>query len=291
MYLKGQVSMERLNQGLDARPEIVDPPLDDAVAPLSKDTPVLELRDIRFGYGGGPEVLRGVSLSLIQGEWLGLAGRTGCGKSTLLRLAPRLEDPGSGQVLLWGRNLRQWPLKALRRRMSMVAQEPFLFSETLLENIAFSHDGDPAECRDEALQAAHAAGLAETLAKLPEGLDTLLGEKGVNLSGGQKQRVALARALFVKPDLLVLDDAFSAVDTATEEAIVSGLKAGLPKTAVLMVSHRVSTLKLCDRVLMLEHGIVDSEGSPQELLQQEGAFFEMARREQLARRAGLGGLT
>jgi ATP-binding cassette subfamily B multidrug efflux pump len=288
MYLKGQVSMERLNQVLDADAEIVDPPLDEPVAPLSKGTPVLELRGLRFGYEGGDDVLRGVDLRLDQGQWLGLAGRTGCGKSTLLRLVPRLADPRSGQVLLWGRNLRQWPLKALRRRMSMVAQEPFLFSETLLENIAFSHDGDPEELRAEALEAALAAGLGETLAGLPLGLDTLLGEKGVNLSGGQKQRVALARALFVKPDLLLLDDAFSAVDTATEESIVSGLRANLPKTAVLMVSHRVSTLKLCDRVLLLEHGRVESEGSPQDLLQQEGAFFEMARREQLARRAGLG---
>jgi ATP-binding cassette subfamily B protein len=288
MYMRGRVSMERLNEALDASAEITDPPLDEPVAPLSKNTPVLELRDVRFGFGEGPELLRGVSLSLAEGQWLGLAGRTGCGKSTLLRLVPRLDEPRSGRVLLWGRDLRQWPLKALRRRMAVVAQEPFLFSETVLENITFSHDGDPQELRAEALEAAHAAGLDETLAGLPQGLDTLLGEKGVNLSGGQKQRVALARAIFVRPDLLVLDDAFSAVDTATEEAIVSGLRASLPKTAVLMVSHRVSTLKLCDRVLMLEHGRVESEGSPHELLQQEGAFFEMARREQLARRAGLG---
>ncbi|HXB97537.1 MAG TPA: ABC transporter ATP-binding protein, partial [bacterium] len=280
--------MERLNQALDAPVEITDPPMDEPVAPLSKDTPVLELRDLRFGYGDAPEVLRGVSLSLAAGQWSGLAGRTGCGKSTLLRLVPRLDDPRGGRILLWGRELRQWPLKALRRRMAMVAQEPFLFSETLLENIAFSHDGDPQERREDALEAALAAGLGETLAGLPQGLDTLLGEKGVNLSGGQKQRVALARALFAKPDLLLLDDAFSAVDTATEEAIVGGLRANLPQTAVLMVSHRVSTLRLCDWVLMLEHGKVDSEGNPQELMQQEGAFFEMARREQLARRAGLG---
>jgi ATP-binding cassette subfamily B multidrug efflux pump len=288
MYMRGRVSMERLNQALDAPVDIADPPLDDPVAPLSKDTPVLELRDLRFGYGEAPDVLRGVSLSLGPGQWTGLAGRTGCGKSSLLRQVPRLDDPRSGRILLWGRELKQWPLKALRRRMAMVAQEPFLFSETLLENIAFSHDGDAQDRREDAMEAALAAGLGETLAGLPLGLDTLLGEKGVNLSGGQKQRVALARALFAKPDLLLLDDPFSAVDTATEEAIVSGLRANLPRTAVLMVSHRVSTLRLCDWVLMLEHGKVESEGSPQELIQQEGAFFDMARREQLARRAGLG---
>jgi len=137
------------------------------------------------------------------------------------------------------------------------------------------------------LPAAEPADLRETLAGLPQGLATLLGEKGVSLSGGQKQRVALARALFAKPDLLLLDDAFSAVDTGTEERIVTELRSALPSAAVLMVSHRVSTLKLCDRIVVLEEGRVAASGTPQELLQMEGYFFEMARREQLARRVGL----
>jgi ATP-binding cassette subfamily B protein len=169
----------------------------------------------------------------------------------------------------------------------LVAQEPFLFSETVLENIAFAHSGEPKERFEEAVEAARIADLEATVAGLPKGYDTLLGEKGVNLSGGQKQRVALARALFAKPDLLLLDDAFSAVDTATEENIVQALRGALPAAGVLMVSHRVSTLKLCDRIVVLEEGRVAASGTPQELLQMEGYFFEMARREQLARRVGL----
>jgi ATP-binding cassette subfamily B protein len=169
----------------------------------------------------------------------------------------------------------------------MVMQEPFLFSESVLENIAFAHDGNPKERFEEAVAAAKAADFHETAAALPQGYDSLLGEKGVNLSGGQKQRLALARALFAQPDLLLLDDSFSALDTATEERIVSGLKAALPQAGVLLVSHRVSTLKLCSRILILDQGQVAEEGSPEELMQMEGAFFEMARREQLARKAGL----
>jgi ATP-binding cassette subfamily B multidrug efflux pump len=285
-YLRGKVSMERLNDALDAPVDVMDPPSPAPAAAQGPDTPVLELKGLGFSYGA-ERILQGVDLRLGRGEWVGLAARTGGGKTSLLRLVPRLEDPGEGAILLWGRDLRAWPLKALRRRMAVVSQEPFLFSETVLENIAFSHGGDPAERRGEALAAAKAAGLEQTLRELPQGLDTLLGEKGVNLSGGQKQRVALARALFAKPDLLLLDDAFSAVDTATEEAIVAGLRSGLPETAVLMVSHRISTLRLCDRVLVLEHGRIGAQGTPHDLLQQEGVFFEMARREQLARRAGL----
>ena len=189
--------------------------------------------------------------------------------------------------MLWGRDLKDWPLRALRRRVAVVMQEPFLFSETILENITFAYDGNAHDRFGDALAASRAADFHETVAALPQGYDSLLGEKGVNLSGGQKQRLALARALFAQPDLLVLDDSFSALDTATEERIVSGLKEALPNAGVLLVSHRISTLRLCSRVLVLEHGRIAEEGSPDELMQMEGAFFDMARREQLARKAGL----
>jgi ATP-binding cassette subfamily B protein len=285
-YVKGKVSVERLNEVYDVAPAIQDGP-EDAARPSGQRTAVVEFRGVVCAYEGGPDVIKGVSFSVHPGEWVGLASRVGGGKSTLLRLPPRLDDVKSGEVLLWGRDVRAWPLKALRRRVALVAQEPFLFSETVLENITFSFDGEPQERFEDAVEAAKAADLHETVGGLPQGYSTLLGEKGVNLSGGQKQRVALARALFAKPDLLLLDDAFSAVDTGTEERIAPALRRALPGAAVLMVSHRVSTLRLCDRVLVLEDGRITAEGSPDELLQQEGYFFEMARREHLARRIGL----
>ena len=289
MYVRGKVSVERLNDVYDAEAAIVDPAAPEP-APQAGEGPVLEFKGVGFRYELGPAVLRGVDLRLLPGEWVGLAGRTGSGKSSLLRLIPRLEDAESGTVLLWGRDVRAWGLRELRGRVAMVSQEPFLFSETVLENAAFSHDGEAAERLAEAVAAARSADFHATAVDLPQGYDTLLGEKGVNLSGGQKQRLALARALFTKPDLLLLDDAFSAVDTATEERIVSALRRDLPRTAVLMVSHRVSTLKLCGRILIMEQGRIAAEGSPQRLLEQPGLFFDMARREQLARRAGLEGL-
>jgi ATP-binding cassette subfamily B multidrug efflux pump len=286
MYVRGKVSVERLNEVYDAVPSIQGSSMESAPV-LTHTSDLLRVEEVGFSYGEGEPVLRGVDLSLRPGEWVGLAGRTGCGKTSLLKLLPRLEDPSKGRVLLWGRNLKDWPLRALRRRVAVVMQEPFLFSETILENITFAYDGNAHDRFDDALAASKAADFHETVAALPQGYDSLLGEKGVNLSGGQKQRLALARALFAQPDLLVLDDSFSALDTATEERIVSGLKEALPVAGVLLVSHRISTLRLCSRVLVLDKGRIVEEGSPDELMQMEGAFFDMARREQLARKAGL----
>ena len=287
MYVRGKVSVERLNEVYDAEPSIVGSPLETAPT-AGQGQALLQVEGAGFSYGdGAPVVFSGLNLALKPGEWVGLAGRTGCGKTSLLKLLPRLEDPTQGRILLWGRDLKDWPLRALRRRVAMVMQEPFLFSESLLENICFAYEGAAHDRFDDALAASKAADFHETAAALPQGYESLLGEKGVNLSGGQKQRLALARALFAQPDLLVLDDSFSALDTATEERIVSGLREALPKAAVLLVSHRISTLRLCSRVLVLDQGRIAEQGSPDELMQMEGAFFDMARREQLARKAGL----
>ncbi len=293
MYVRGKVSVERLNEVYDAEADISSPltglrgSVEDAPSASGQGF-VASFENVGFRYRGSEVwTLRGLDLRIRPGEWVGLAGRTGAGKTSLLRLLPRLEDADEGVVRIAGRDVRDWPLDALRRRIAVVMQEPFLFSESVLENAAFAHPGDPEERRADAIAAAALADFDAVAKGLPQGYDSLLGEKGVNLSGGQKQRLALARALFAKPDLLLLDDAFSAVDTATEERIVAGLRAALPGTAVLLVSHRVSTLKLCDRVLTLEEGRITAEGAPAELLGREGFFREMARREQLAAQAGL----
>jgi len=284
LYVRGKVSVERLNEVLDAPQGMAASPDNEGAA--SDAAALLEFRSLHYAYEQGPEVLKGVDLSVKPGEWVGLCGPTGSGKSSLLRLAARLDDPRSGQIFLDRLPLPAWSLPELRRQLGVVMQEPTLFSETVFENIAFGAAAGEASL-SEALRCARLADLHDQIAALPQGYDTLLGEKGVNLSGGQKQRLALARALYLKPRLLLLDDAFSAVDTATEERIVSGLRQALPGSSVLLISHRSSTLRLCDRVVTLEAGKVSEQGTHSELLQREGWYFSMNRREQLAAKAGL----
>ena len=279
-YVRGKVSVERLNEVYDQESEIADGP---GVAALPQ-SPLLEMAHVSFAFPNAGNAVEDCSLSLAQGEWLGLTGRTGSGKSSLIRLIARLHDASSGTIKVCGVELRRWQLVELRKRVGMVMQEPYLFSESILENIAF---GEAEPDREQAKFWAEVADLHDFIASLPEGYDSMLGEKGVNLSGGQKQRLALARALYARPEILLLDDAFSAVDTATEERIVSRLKQALPNTAVLLVSHRSSTLRLCSMLLVLEKGKIVERGRHDELMQQEGFYFEMLRREQLARIAGL----
>lgn len=283
MYQRAKASADRLNQVMDEEPEIVGGPHDRGLAEGGTG-PVLEMRGVSYAHRAGTWALEGIDLKLSPGEWLGLAGRTGSGKTTLLNLVPRFHDPQCGELRLEGRPLPEWRLDALRRRLGLVGQEIFLFSDTIAANVAF---GDPGASHEAVVAAAKAAGLHASVSEFPAGYETLLGERGVNLSGGQKQRVGLARALLVRPRLLLLDDPFSAVDSATEEAILSGLRQALPATAVILISHRISTLRNCDRILVLDHGKIAEQGTFRELVAREGLFFEAARREQAAARAGL----
>jgi len=226
----------------------------------------------------GRRVVDRVSLAVAAGGSLGITGRTGSGKSLLLQLVPRLFDPEAGRVLVGGVDVRDLDVDVLRRRLAFVTQEPFLFSDTLRENLRFAR---PEASDAEVAQAVERAGLAGDLAQLAAGLDTRIGERGVTLSGGQRQRATLARALLADADVLLVDDGFSAVDAETEAQILAGLAAARAQRTTLLVSHRVAALRGLDRVAVLDEGRVVEVGPPDELLARGGAFARLAREQRL----------
>ncbi len=238
----------------------------------------VELRGLAFGYDGGPPVLRGVSFRANAGETVALVGRTGAGKTTLLDALLRLEEPPQGTVFLDGEDVRDIPLPVLRRSVAVVPQETFLFSDTLAANIAV---GRPGATLAEIREAAEAAGLGPDLGRFPKGLDTIVGERGITLSGGQKQRTALARALLTRAPILILDDAFSSVDTETEARILEGLRVSVTGRTVFLVSHRLSTVRNADRIVVLHKGEVAETGRHEELLARGGLYADLAERQRL----------
>jgi ATP-binding cassette subfamily B protein len=205
-------------------------------------------------------------------------GRTGSGKSTLVHLVPRLIDATEGAVLIGGVDLRRFDPTELRGLIGFVPQETFLFSGTLAANIAF---GRPSASHDQIMRAVELAGLDADLASFPNGLDTVVGERGLTLSGGQKQRTAIARAVLLEPRILILDDALSAVDTVTEERILSRLRAFMEGRTTIIISHRVSTVRHAGRILVLDHGRIVESGTPAELVEADGYYAELDRRQSL----------
>ena len=228
--------------------------------------------DVRFAYPGEEDVLVGVDLALAPGEIVAVCGGTGAGKSTLLDLLPRFYDPTAGRVLLGGVDLRDLALAELRSAVAVITQRPILFSATLRANLlAGRSDAD----WEEVEAACDAAGVADFVPDLPDGYDTLIGERGVNLSGGQRQRVALARALIGGARVIVLDDPLSAVDTHTEHDLVGRLRPALEHRTVLVATQRLSTLALADRAAVLVDGRIVEDGRPADLLRQRAAFADL----------------
>jgi len=247
------------------------------------DLPVVRgevvMRGLTFAYDAGQApVLRGIDLQVAAGQTVALVGRTGAGKSTLLSLIPRLLDPPPGSLAVDGCDVRHLPLERLRAAIAMVPQETFLFSATVAENIAL---GVPDAAAEQIAAAAHLAGLEPDLAAFPQGLATRVGERGLTLSGGQKQRVALARALLREPRILLLDDCLSAVDTQTEETILRNLRKVFAGRTVFLVSHRISTVKDCDLILVLDGGEVLERGTHGQLLAQGGLYADLHQRQLL----------
>ena len=277
LYQRGTASLKRINAVMTTRPAIADKPGVHAGAPISGQ---IEFRDLTFSYpsSSGP-VLRQINLTIEAGQTVAFVGRTGSGKSTLMNLIPRLIEAPPGTVFIDGVELGDRPLAQLRSSIGYVPQETFLFSDTLAENIRFGVE--QAEMSD-IEWAAEVAGLTDDIARnFPDGFDTLVGERGITLSGGQKQRTAIARAILREPRILILDDALSAVDTYTEERILTRLRDVMRARTSLIVSHRISTVRDADLICVLDEGRIIERGTHDELLARGGEYRDLYERQLL----------
>ncbi len=279
---RGRAALGRLDELFAVEPAITSPPGATAIAPLRGE---VAFRGVDFRYPGqrdGPPVLAGVDLTIAAGQTVAIVGRTGAGKSALVELVPRLFDPEAGRVLLDGRDVRTLPLGWLRRAVGLVPQEPFLFSRSLRENVAFALDGGlDGRAAGRVEWAVRMAGLAGDVGDMPAGLDTLVGERGVTLSGGQKQRATLARVLAAAPRVLILDDALSSVDAATEREILERLRSFFRERTTVLVAHRLTTVKEADLIVVLDGGRVVEVGDHATLLARGGTYAELFREQAL----------
>ncbi len=268
---KAAAAEARLKEIFDNRPDVT------ATAPSATTQAeatmkgAVSFEQVSFAYPSQPDhmVLRDISFTVEPGTKVAIVGPTGSGKSTIVNLLPRMYDPSEGKVCIGGRDIREIPMDTLRRSIGFVPQNNFLFSDTIRNNIDF---GQGAHEGIDVIEASRIAMLYDDVSEFPEGFDTMLGEKGINLSGGQKQRTCIARALCWNPSILVLDDALSAVDTATEASIFDGLLQKLPDTTIILISHRISTVRNCDRIIVLNEGGIAESGTHEELLS-NGRFY------------------
>ncbi len=272
LFQRAAVAAERLFEVFDLAPEIVDRPSGNTPRQI---TGKIDIRDLSYRYPRSAEpALRDITLHIEPGEIIAIMGRVGAGKTTLLKTIVRLLDPPPGTVLIDGHDAREYPLSQLRSQIAMVPQDPFLFAEAIRSNVTYD---DPARDADQVWLAAEAADLKQTIEDFPARLETIVGERGVTLSGGQKQRATLARGLIRNAPVLILDDCFSSVDTETEEHILSQLKHLRHGQTTLLVSHRVSTARHADRIVIIDDGRIVEIGSHADLLDSGGYYRELER--------------
>jgi ATP-binding cassette subfamily B protein len=236
------------------------------------------LEDESSSYPRRPDFRRGVAVRVPAGGSLGILGPTGAGKTTLVQLIPRFYDPDSGRILLDRIDVRDLDVRELRSAVGLVFQEPFLFSATVADNIAYGNPGIP---RERVIECAKLAAAHEFVVGLPAGYDTVVGERGVSLSGGQRQRLTIARALAMEPRVLIFDDATASVDAVTEKELFDGIRSAARGRTTLVISQRVTSIKWCDRIAVLEEGRITAVGTHDELLDASDLYREVLHHQQL----------
>ena len=273
---RGSASLKRLETVLNAKADIHDWP---EAEPKEQIGGSVEARDLTFAYNETDgNVLNHISFRLEKGQTLGIVGRTGAGKTTLANLMLRIFEPGKDMLYIGGHEIHSIPLEQLRKTIGYVPQDNFLFSDTISANIAF---GDRSKTQEEIESAAKAACVHDNIVDFADGYNTMVGERGVSLSGGQKQRIAIARALILNPEILILDDSVSAVDTDTEEQILRHLKETRKGKTNIIIAHRISTLQDADRIIVIDEGHIAEAGTHNELLEKNGIYADLYHRQLL----------
>lgn len=268
---RAAASQERLNEFLHTAPEIINP----STQPFIFNNNI-EFKQVSFRYEGKTEfALKNININLQKGKTLAILGTTGSGKSTLVQLLLRVMDATEGEILIDGENLTSINLHDYKKHIGYAPQDVFLFSDTIANNISFGVEFGDTDLTEKVNTAAQQAALLSSIQEFPDGMKTMIGERGVTLSGGQKQRVSIARALIKNPDILLFDDCLSAVDTKTEAEILSNLKQIMKGKTAIIISHRVSTVKDADHILVLNNGVIEEEGTHQQLMELNKRYYEL----------------
>jgi ATP-binding cassette subfamily B protein len=279
MLQRGQVSLKRINTILETPPEIIDIGVLEALNAAYAVKPEIEIKNLSFRYPRtDTDVLKDISLTVNAGETLAIVGKTGTGKTTLVNLLLKLYNVEGGTIFIGGVDINRIPLQKLRSMMGYVPQDNFLFSKTIKYNVGFGLDGIT---DDDVAHYTKIAQIYDEIQGFPKGFDTELGERGVNMSGGQKQRVSIARALAKKPEIIIMDDSLSAVDTKTEESILSHLKETLSATTSILIAHRLSTIKHAEQIIVLSEGTIAERGTHEALIALDGIYADMYRKQLL----------